>query len=100
MGTWLSAASPEPAAEVRAVGIGYPPPNGTINEVQGRLLAERAALVDALRNVARQTGRATPRDYRGVIEVGAIVHGFRIERITQLPDGRVEIDIASWMPRP
>jgi len=82
---------PDPA--ISAVGVGHPPPEAT-SPTQARAMAERGALLDAIREAARKSGRVAPTDYRGSIKVGAVVKGFRITRITPRPDGSVEIEVA------
>jgi hypothetical protein len=57
-------------------------------------MAERAALLRALREAAKRSGRAAPRDYHGQATVGAVIESFRVTRITPKPDGSVEVEVA------
>ena len=63
---------------IQAVGIGYPPPGK--GAAQGRLLAQRAAEVGAMRNLARLAGNQSP-----------ILQGFRFVSKRVRPDGSVEV---------
>jgi hypothetical protein len=84
---------PSDRPPISAVGIGHPPAAAS-SPTQARAMAERGALLDAIREAARKSGRAAPSDYRGSIKVGAVVKGFRITRITPQPDGSVEIEVS------
>ena len=86
-----------------AKGSGVPPPNA-VNPVQARLLAERAAKVDALRNLAEQAsgvrivGNTTISDYitkSDVIksQVDTFVKGAWVVSSRQLEDGTVEVEM-------
>lgn len=83
----------ETPASISGTGIGHPPTE-TVSPTQGRAMAERAALLQAISEAARKAGRPAPKNYAGIIRVGATVQGFRITRITPLPDGSVEIEVS------
>jgi hypothetical protein len=78
---------------VFATGIGHPSPEAA-SPTQARAMAERAALLQAIREAAKKAGRPAPKNYGGTIRVGATVQGFRITRITPLPDGSIEIEVS------
>jgi hypothetical protein len=75
-----------------ASGIGRPPAEAA-SPAQARAMAERAALLNAIREAARLAGRSVPESFTGPVRVGATIEGFRITRITSLPDGTVEIEV-------
>lgn len=90
--------------EVSAVGHGVPP-ESAINEAQGRLMARRAAKVDALRNLAelvygaRIDARTTVENFitqSDVIksQVNAIIEGARVVEERELEDGVWEVKVA------
>jgi len=64
---------------VRAMGTGYPPKH--LRGVRARLMAQRAAEVVAVRNLARQLGYG-PR---------AVVQGFRYVSASVNPNGSVTV---------
>lgn len=64
---------------VRATGIGHPPPNSAGSEA--RLMAQRAAEVDALRNLAKQLGYDDP----------ATIRDFRFVSVDSLADDSVQV---------
>lgn len=90
---------------IRATGGGAPPgPGRSVNAAQERLLAERAAKVDAYRNLLEQaygltlTSASTVRDFvteSDVIKtrVEAYVRGGKVTDVRHLPDGGVEVDV-------
>jgi hypothetical protein len=84
----------DPAAPplITAVGIGRPSAE-SVSAAQARLMAERAALLVALRDAARRSGRAMPPDYQGTVRVGAVIREFRVTRVTPRPDGSVEVEV-------
>ena len=95
---WLSAgpAFPQPSNAppmISAVGIGRPPDESR-SATQAKAMAERAALLQAIREAAKQSGRRAPMNYRGPVQVGATIQGFQITRITPLPDGSVEVEVS------
>lgn len=88
--------SPQPSDSsplISAVGVGRPPAEPR-SATQARAMAERAALLQAIREAAIKSGRRAPLNYRGAIRVGITIQGFRITRITPLPDGSVEIEVS------
>ncbi|HZS10720.1 MAG TPA: hypothetical protein VFA38_00630 [Nitrospirales bacterium] len=97
----LTAAADVPAPVERrmitAVGVGRPP-DRVSSDAQARLMTERAALLQALRNAARDAGRSIPADVQsalehGMVRVGATIQDFRITRVTRRPDGAVEVEV-------
>jgi len=100
--------TPEPGAEwvpvkISAKGAGAPPATA-VNQAQARLMTERAAKVDAMRNLLEQaygvtiSSRTTVRNF--VTEndtirarVDAYIKGARIVDTRYLSDGSVEIDM-------
>ncbi len=80
-----------------AIGLGHPPRNAS-SPTQARAMAERSAFVDAIRKLAKRSGRAAPLDYGGPVKVGAMVKGFRITKVTQYPDGTVEVEVSLSAP--
>jgi hypothetical protein len=96
MWCWTGPAYPQPPQApplISAVGIGHPPAESR-SATQAKAMAERAALLQAIREAAKQSGRQAPMNYRGPVRVGATIQGFRITRITPLPDGSVEIEVS------
>ncbi len=77
---------------ITAVGIGHPPPDA-VSATQARAMAERAAFVRAMREAAKLAGKPVPPAYNGTITTGATIQGFRVTRITALPDGAVEVEV-------
>lgn len=75
------------------IGIGHPPPHAS-SPTQARAMAERGAFLDAIRRLARRSGRPAPLDYRGPVIVGTVVREFRVQKIVQHPDGTVEVEVA------
>lgn len=75
---------------IQVIGKGYPPKR-EISDVRKRLLARRAAVVDAYRLLAEKLSGVTPaigyRHTRGFIK------GAEIKGVRYLPDGKVEIDL-------
>ncbi len=89
--------------KVTAKGGGAPPPNA-VNQAQARLMAERAAKVDAMRNLLEQTygvrikSRTTVRDFitqNDTIKarVNAYIKGARVIDTKYLSDGSVEVEM-------
>lgn len=78
---------------ISGTGIGQAPADA-VSPAQARAMAERAALLQALRNAAQKAGRPVPKGYSGTIRVGATIQGFRITRMTPLPDGSIEIEVS------
>ncbi len=88
---------------LRATGAGVPPPRA-VNPAQARLMARRAAKLDALRNLLEQaygvniTSRSSVRDF--VLQsdsirarVDAYIKGARIVDVRYLQDGSVEVEM-------
>ncbi len=100
--------TPEPRAEwapikVTAKGGGAPPPTA-VNQAQARLMAERAAKVDAMRNLLEQaygvriTSATTVRDFitqNDTIRanVDAFIRGAKVIDTRYLSDGSVEMEM-------
>lgn len=100
--------TPQPTAEwvpvaIRATGSGAPPPSA-ISPAQARLMAERAAKLDAYRNLLEQaygvqiTSHSTVKDFvlqndtiRSRVE--AFIKGAKITDTRHLSDGSVEVEM-------
>lgn len=89
--------------KVTAKGGGAPPPNA-VNQAQARLMAERAAKVDAMRNLLEQTygvtikSRTTVKDFitqNDTIKarVNAYIKGAKVIDTRYLSDGSVEVEM-------
>ncbi|MBA4374224.1 MAG: hypothetical protein C0402_15340 [Thermodesulfovibrio sp.] len=89
--------------KVTAKGGGAPPPNA-VNQAQARLMAERAAKVDAMRNLLEQTygvrikSRTTVKDFitqNDTIKarVNAYIKGAKVIDTKYLSDGSVEVEM-------
>jgi hypothetical protein len=89
--------------KITARGGGAPPPNA-INPAQARLMAERAAKVDAMRNLVEQAygvridSRTTVRDFVTQSDtikarVRAYIQGARVIDTRHLSDGSVEVEM-------
>lgn len=88
---------------VTAKGGGAPPPTA-VNQAQARLMAERAAKVDAMRNLLEQTygvtirSRTTVKDFitqNDTIKakVNAYIKGAKVIDTKYLSDGSVEVEM-------
>ncbi|MBI5633745.1 MAG: LPP20 family lipoprotein [Nitrospirae bacterium] len=88
---------------ITAKGGGAPPPNA-VNQAQARLMAERAAKVDAMRNLLEQAYGVTIRSHTTVRDfitqndtikarVDAFIKGARVIDTKYLSDGSVEIEM-------
>ncbi len=100
--------APRPGAEwvpvkVTAKGGGAPPLNA-VNQAQARLMAERAAKVDALRNLLEQAYGVTIKSHTTVkdfitendtikAKVNAYIKGAKVIDTKYLSDGSVEIEM-------
>ena len=90
--------APQPSASateavVRVTGIGRPPSGRS--GAQARLMAQRAAEVVAVRNLAAQLSGVEPNE-SGQQTVGCpegLIRGFRYLPARQLPDGSVEVTV-------
>ena len=89
--------------KVTAKGGGAPPANA-VNQAQARLMAERAAKVDAMRNLLEQTygvtikSRTTVKDFitqNDTIKarVNAYIKGAKVIDTKYLSDGSVEVEM-------
>jgi len=88
---------------VTAKGGGAPPPNA-VNQAQARLMAERAAKIDAMRNLLEQAYGVTIRSHTTVkdfitqndtirAKVDAYIKGARVIDTRYMSDGSVEIEM-------
>jgi hypothetical protein len=71
-------------------GIGYPPIKAE-NAAQARLMARRAAIVDAYRNALAGTGPSNNDEQAFYTGLSGFVRGLTIEREEYLEDGGVRI---------
>jgi hypothetical protein len=89
--------------KVTAKGGGAPPPNA-VNQAQARLMAERAAKVDAMRNLLEEAygvtikSRTTVKDFitqNDTIKakVNAYIKGAKVTDTKYLSDGSVEVEM-------
>lgn len=79
---------------IEVTGKGYPP-NKEISQARKRLLAKRAAVVDAYRLMAErlgETGRQIAVD-SGYRHVSGFIKGAEIKKVRYFHDGRVEVDL-------
>ena len=85
-----------PNAEITATGIGYPP-RRRVSPAQKRLLAQRAATVDAYRILAGtlsgisgyiEGGRS------GYIRVSGYIKGAAVIQVREFADGKIEVDLS------
>ena len=81
-------------AVVRVAGRAAQNPDWAWNAAQARLLARRAATVDAYRRIAEQVHGVSVAISRGWVgtEVRGVVRGARIVEIRRGPDGIAEVD--------
>ncbi len=86
---------------VRVTGVGLPPrihgPRGQLN-----LMAERAAVVSAYRNLALALGQGAQIVAGGLryVAVSGYVQGAQIAQTRYYPDGRVEVDMTLAVEHP
>jgi len=89
--------------KISAKGGGAPPPNA-VNQAQARLMTERAAKVDAMRNLLEQaygvtiSSQTTVRDFITQndtvrAKVDAFIRGAKVVDTRYLSDGGVEIEM-------
>jgi len=78
-----NAAAGNQLARIRATGIGYPP--GHLRGAQARLMAQRAALIKAIKNLSVRLG----------LGPGAKISGYQVVQTVRLADGgyRVTVEI-------
>lgn len=83
-----------PKAEVMATGIGYPPRRG-LSLAQKRLLAQRAATVDAYRVLAGTLSNISGCvvEGSGYIQVSGYIKGASVTQVREYADGKVEVDL-------
>ncbi|MDP8218098.1 MAG: hypothetical protein P9M03_05175 [Candidatus Theseobacter exili] len=82
-------------ARVIVTGLGKPP-RRALSAPQKRLLAERAARVDAYKNLLRAVGSMESNLYKGsgVIQSDGYINGVQIREYRYYSDGSVELDLA------
>jgi hypothetical protein len=81
------------AGNIKVTGKGLPPEVTTISVEQGRILARRAAVLDAYRNLLRLVEEVTPYLYGGneTIVFEGFVKGAHITGTRYFEDGAVEV---------
>ncbi len=88
------------AGKIRAVGVGSPPQNAG-NLAAGRAMTERAAMVDAQRNLLRiveqiridkqRSVKDVMATGKGVQRIQGYLSGFKVVSERELSDGRIEV---------
>lgn len=83
-----------PAASLKVTGIGLPPQRD-VSQVQKRLLAKRAATVNAYKKMATALNGISGYlvDGSGVISNSGYIKGAQISNIRYFTDGKVEVDL-------
>lgn len=84
-----------PKLQIVATGIGYPP-RRKVTLAQKRLLAQRAATVDAYRTLASTLNGISGYIIKGTgnIHVSGYVQGANISQVREFADGKVEVDLS------
>lgn len=82
------------SARIEVTGKGYPPKRN-ISEVRKRLLARRAAVVDAYRILSSILNGVSGSiaGGEGVLHTSGFIKGAEIKGVRYLPDGKVEVDL-------
>lgn len=93
--------APAGVAHVTATGRGRAPRQAK-SEAQLRLMAKRAAVVEAYKNAARRMGlaRSSPEGGTGVETVGGFIRGVELKEIRYYRGGDVEVDVEFTVPSP
>ncbi len=94
--------TPSPGSGVvRVTGVGLPP-GAYAARGQQRLMAERAAIVSAYRNLALALGQGSQIGADGTryMTVSGYVQGAQITQTRYYPDGRVEVDLTLEVQHP
>lgn len=86
---------------IRVTGVGLPP-RIYATRVQLHLMAERAAIVSAYRNLALALGQGTQvvADGSRYITASGYVQGAQLAQTRYYPDGRVEVDMTLAVEHP
>lgn len=95
------AAAPTPGAAGLLVATGRGrQPWRSANKAQARLMAKRAAMVEAYKNMAGMLGMADsrPKDGAGTERVKGFIRGARLREARYYADGDVEVDIEMEPP--
>lgn len=84
-----------PDAEIRVTGIGHPP-RRRVTPSQKRLLAQRAATVEAYRVLAATLNGISGYVVggSGYIQVSGYIKGATVTQVREFPDGKVEMDLS------
>lgn len=82
----------EVAGSLTVTGEGHPPV-GMQSPAQARLMAERAAIVDAYGTAAHLLSEALPKAPSGRAEYSVFLRGGRISRSDVAPDGSVKVEL-------
>ena len=82
----------EVAGILSVIGSGHPP--ATVQHpAQARLLAERAAIIDAYGKAARVLSEAIPQAVSGEDGYSVFFRGARVRRSDVAPDGSVQVEL-------
>ena len=86
---------------IRATGVGLPSPTA-VSRAQQRLMAERAAILTAYRNLALALGQGSQvvTDGGRYLAASGYIQGAQITQTRYYPDGHVEVDVTLAVEHP